>query len=79
MRNICHECIYHEKCMGYRYNNVQTRFMKKVYKEKNKDGNIIIFVEECNNFIKRKFKYVPMKLELKKIANEIKRGIDKSE
>ena len=63
MRNICHECVYHEKCMGYRYNNVQTKFMEKVSKQENKDGNTIIFVEECNNFKKRKFKYVPEMIE----------------
>lgn len=77
MSNICHRCIYHEKCMGYRYNNIQTKKMKKVSRVENKDGNIIIYVEECDDFIKRKFKYTPERLELKKVENKNKKGIDK--
>lgn len=74
MINICHKCIFYEKCIAYRYNNIQTKQMKKVSRKENKDGNIVIYVEECNNFIKRKFKYTPEKLELQKNANKIKNG-----
>lgn len=70
MRNICHECVYHEKCMVYRYNNIQTKSMKEVSRIENRDGNTIIFVEKCDNFKKRKFKYVPEKLA-------VSGGIDK--
>jgi len=72
MSNICHNCVFHEKCIMYRYNNIQTKSMKKVSRIENKDGNIVIYVEECNNFIKRKFKYTPEKLELQKNVNKIK-------
>ena len=67
MKNICHNCLYHEKCMAYRYNNVRTKCMKKVHKLINKDGNTIIYVEECSKFTERMFKYYPEKIrKLKK-------------
>ena len=70
MSNICHKCLYHERCMVYRYNNVQTKYMKKVYRQKNNDGNKVIYVEECSKFTQRIFKYSSEKLKKKK-------GIDK--
>lgn len=60
----------------YRYNNVQTKHMKEVTREKNRDGNTIIFVQKCDNFTNRMFKYTKEKLiqyKLKKILdNSIK-------
>lgn len=70
MSNICHNCIYHEKCMSYRYKNIKTEYMEKISREKNKEGLIIIYVEKCNQFIQRKFKYYPKKL------NFIKKNVD---
>ena len=53
--------------MAYRYNNVRTKCMKKVHKLINKDGNTIIYVEECSKFTERMFKYYPEKIrKLKK-------------
>lgn len=67
IKNICHGCIYHERCMAYRYKNIKTKFMKKVAIKENKDGNKVIYVEKCDKFIKRFFKYVPERLsDLKK-------------
>lgn len=75
MINICHNCLYHEKCIMYRYSNVQTKFMKKVHRMKNRDGEMVIYVEECSKFTKRMFLYSKRKLEKLKQ----KKGIDKSE
>lgn len=67
MKNICHNCLYHENCMAYRYNNIRTKYMKKVHRKKNKDGNIVIYVEKCSKFTERMFKFYPKKLrKLKK-------------
>ena len=62
MRNICHKCLYHGRCMMYRYNNIQTKYMKKVDRLKNRDGNIVIYVEKCSKFTERKFKHSLEKL-----------------
>ena len=69
MINICHNCMYHEKCIMYRYNNIQTKDMKKVSRLKNRDGEMVIYVEECVKFTRRVFKR-PSKKQQKK-------GIDK--
>ena len=61
MSNICHNCVYHEKCISYRYNNVRTKYMNKVNIQQNKDGKKVIFVEKCRNFTPRRFKYYPNK------------------
>ena len=57
MINICHNCLYHEKCIMYRYQNVQTKYMKRVHRNKNRDGDIVIYVEECTKFKKRSNKF----------------------
>lgn len=72
MSNICHNCVFHEKCMAYRYNNIKTEHMKEVSRKVNKDGKIIIYVEECDNFTPRMFKYYSKKLYA------IKMGLDNS-
>lgn len=73
MSNICHRCIYHEKCMMYRYNNVRTKYMEEITKKKNKDGNIVIYVSKCRGYIHRNYKYTLETLrEIKK-----RKGIDK--
>jgi len=56
MSNICQRCLYHELCFDYRYSNVKTKYMKKVNRKKNKDGETVIYVEKCNKFVSRKFK-----------------------
>ena len=56
MKNICSRCVYHEVCIAYRYSNVKTDYMKKIRRESNKEGNFVIFVEECKKFVNRKFK-----------------------
>lgn len=66
MINICHNCVYHEKCMAYRYSNVRTKNMKKIHVKENKEGRKIIYVEKCNKFIGKKFKYYPERLREKK-------------
>ena len=67
MKNICHNCLYHEKCIAYRYKNVKTKHMKKINRLKNKDGELVIYVEKCSKFTERMFKYYPVELrKLKK-------------
>lgn len=68
MRNICHNCLFHEKCICYRYNNIKTKNMKKISRIKNKDGNFVIYVEECSKFTNRMFKYYPE--EMRKILKK---------
>ena len=63
MINICHNCLYHEKCIMYRYNDIKMKYMKKITRCKNRDGNIVIYVEECSKFTRRMFKNSPKKLE----------------
>ena len=69
MINICHNCLYHERCMAYRYNNIKTKYMEKITVSKNADGNPVIFVEKCRKFTGRMFKYYPEKLKSRKIKN----------
>lgn len=66
MINICHNCLYHEKCMAYRYNNIKIKEMEKINIQKDKEGNSIIFVEKCRKFTTRMFKYYPEKIRNKK-------------
>ena len=74
MSNICHNCVFHEKCISYRYSNVKTEYMEKVRVQENKEGIPIIYVEECKKFLTRMFKYYPEKLRKKK--EEPKKCID---
>ena len=55
IKNICHSCRYHEKCMEYRYENIKLKCMEKIETKKNKDGNDVIYVQECYKFSKRTF------------------------
>ena len=59
MINICHNCLYHEKCISYRYNNVRQSYMLEIEDKANKDGIIIIYVQKCSKYTGRKFKYRP--------------------
>ena len=43
--------------MPFRYKNIELECMRKVTRETNKDGNIVIYVEECNKFEKKHWKY----------------------
>lgn len=52
--NICKNCISWQYCMRYRYNNIQKEFMEKVNRKPNSDGDLVIYVEECKNFVKFK-------------------------
>ena len=56
-KNICSQCKYQFDCISYRYNNKPLKYMKKYTKEMTKDGQIVIYVNECERFTKRKFKY----------------------
>lgn len=77
MSNICHNCLYHEKCMAYRYNNIKTKDMEKITVKKNKDGKPVIFVEKCQKFTARMFKYYPKEIRDKKIKKISAKNIDK--
>lgn len=55
IKNICHSCKFHEKCMDYRYENIKLKFMEEIETLKNKDGNEVIYVQRCSKFIKRRF------------------------
>lgn len=70
MSNICIRCAYHELCLCYRYSNVKTKYMKKVNRQKNKDGETVIYVEKCNKFISRKFKIKKQKNICKSIDKQ---------
>ena len=50
--------------MIYRYNNIEKKCMKKVNRKILEDGRIVIFVEECDSFSGRKFKYYLDKSEV---------------
>ena len=63
MSNICHNCLHHERCMLYRYNNIHKNFMIEIDKMNTKDGKVVIYVQKCSKFKGRKFKYYPNKTE----------------
>ena len=57
MSNICSRCIYHEMCFDYRYSNVETKYMKKIKRATNKDGEVVIYVEKCSKYVSRKYRF----------------------
>lgn len=52
--NICKKCIFWQKCMEYRYANIQRNYMTKVTRKENSDGNTVIFIEECEKYTRFK-------------------------
>lgn len=50
--NICKNCVFWEYCLQFRYENVQTKYMLKVNRKPNKDGNLVIYVEKCKRYIR---------------------------
>ena len=44
-------------CFDYRYSNVKTKYMTKVKREKNKDGEIVLYIEKCKKFVSRKYRF----------------------
>lgn len=52
--NICKNCVFWQSCMQYRYRNIERDYMEEIYKKPNSDGDLVIYVQKCNRYIKFK-------------------------
>nr|DAX01478.1 MAG TPA: hypothetical protein [Bacteriophage sp.] len=48
--------MYQYKCIEFRYSNIILKHMQEVTRVKNKDGNIIIYVQKCKKYTKKEWK-----------------------
>jgi hypothetical protein len=42
--------------MEFRYDNIILKRMKKITRIKNRDGNLVIYVQECDKYKEREWK-----------------------
>ena len=49
-KNICWKCKHWEECFKYRYGNKEQDYMKKTKKRKDRWGQYVIYVGECDKY-----------------------------
>lgn len=52
--NVCHKCKYWSKCLFNRYNGVVPKKVTKYEVESLIDGHSVVYVHECEGFVKYK-------------------------